>query len=147
MNRILPAVLLVACASAAHASQEGVLVLSSFRLESAGIGASGKIVVEGKQDEKGQVVSLKVNAFGKEYVVPKEKLAGLGELLANGIRISYEAGYAELGGRTVYIQLQTGFTSGTREQALVTVKENGKIEVGKVEKAEAHWPDTNPERK
>lgn len=135
MKRVL-FILLLAVASAAYASQEGILALSSFRLESAGIGSSGKVVVEGKQNEKSQIVSLKVSAFGKDYVVPKEKLAGLSELLANGIRISYEAGYAELGGRTIYVQLQMGFTSHTRMQVLVTVTEDGKIEVGKIEKAQ-----------
>jgi len=137
MNRVLLITFLLAAASASYASQEGILALSSFRIESAGIGSSGKVVVEGKQNEKSQIVSLKVSAFGKEYVVSKEKLAGLAELLANGIRISYEAGYAELGGRTIYIQLQMGFTSSTRKQVLITVIEDGKVDMGKIENEEA----------
>ena len=103
--------------------------MSSFHLESAGIGSSGKIVVAGEQNEKQQIVSLTIKAFGKDYIIPKEKLSGLAELPANGIRLSYEAGYPQLGGRTIYIQFQMGFTSKTTKMALVTLSEDGKIEV------------------
>ena len=123
-------------AGTAQASEEGILALSSFRLESAGIGQSGKIVVEGRENKKWQVVNLKISAFGKDYVIPKEKLAGLAELSANGVRISYEGGYPMTGGRTIYIQFQMGFTSWTKQKALVTVSENGRIDVGKVETEE-----------
>ncbi len=126
-------IVLLALVCGASASQEGALPLSVFRLESAGIGSSGKVVVEGKQNEKGETINLKINAFGKEYVVPKDKLARLSGLHANGVQISYEAGYPNLGGRTIYIQFQVGFTSGPREQALVTLKEDGKIDVGRSE--------------
>jgi len=126
-------IVLLAVALSAPASQEGILALSSFRLESPGIGSSGKVVVEGKQSEKNKIVSLKIRAFGKDYVVPKEKLTPLSGLPSNGVRISYEAGHAEFGGRTIYIQFQMGFTSGTREQALVTLKENGKVDVSRAE--------------
>ena len=136
MNRVLLITLLLAVASVSYASKEGVLVLSNFHLESTGIGSSGKVIVEGKQNEKSQIMSLKISAFGKDYIVPKEKLDGLAELQANGIRISYEAGYTELGGRTIYVQLQMGFTSHTRMQTLITVTEDGKIEVGKIEKVQ-----------
>jgi hypothetical protein len=122
-------VLFFAMACIVHASKEGILEFSSFRLESAGIGSSGKVVVEGKQDDQSRIVSLKVEAFGKIFDVSQEKLAGLSGLSANGVRISYEQGYAQLGGRTIYIELQMGFTSGTRKQARVTIYESGAIEV------------------
>jgi hypothetical protein len=51
----LAIVLLLAFASSAHASKEGILAFSSFRLESNGIGSSGKITVEGKQNDKAQI--------------------------------------------------------------------------------------------
>lgn len=125
--------ILLAVAATAPASQEGILALSSFRLESEGIGSSGKVVVEGKRNDESKAVSLKISAFGKDYVVPEDRLAGLSRLSFNGVRISYEAGYAELGGRTIYIQFQAGFTSGTREKVLVTLTEDGKVEVIRTE--------------
>jgi hypothetical protein len=131
--RLTIALLLLAFTSVAYASKEGILAFSSFRLESTGIGSSGKVVIEGQQDERGHIVSLKVEAFGKTFEVPKEKLGGLAELPSNGVRISYEHGYAELGGRTIYVELQMGFTSGTRKQALVTIAESGAIEVSPIE--------------
>ena len=133
MKGLALAVLVVGVADSAYASQEGTLPISSFALESDGAGASGKITVAGKQNDKAQIVELRVRAFGKDYVVPPRQLALLAELRANGIRISYESGYEELGGKTVYIQLQVGFTSHTAQTALITIKENGKIEVGKVQ--------------
>ncbi len=125
--------LFIALTGFAHASQEGILAFSSFRLESAGIGSSGKVVVEGNQDESRRIVALKVEAFGKIFDVPKEKLAGLSELPSNGVRISYEHGYTQLGGRTIYVELQMGFTSGVRKQARVTIPESGAIEVTAIE--------------
>lgn len=131
--KLTVALLFFVFAGVAHASKEGILALSSFRLESAGIGSSGKVVVEGQQDDESRIVSLKVEAFGNIFYVPKEKLAGLSELPSNGVRISYEHGYARLGGRTIYIELQMGFTSGVRKQARVTITENGGIEVSAIE--------------
>lgn len=128
---------LLAFAAVAPASQLGILPLSSFRLESRGIGESGRVVITGTQNEKSEIVSLRVVAFGKEFIVPAEKLAGLAELRPNGIRICYEGGYPALGGRTIYIQLQMGFTSTTHKQALITITEEGKIDVGAVDARDA----------
>ncbi len=76
--------------------RKGILPLSNFRLESDGIDGSGKVVVEGKGDKDGHLVSLKVTAFGRDYLLPKDKVAQFSRLMANGVQISYEAGYAEL---------------------------------------------------
>jgi hypothetical protein len=131
MRRLILTIFILAFATRAFASKEGILPLSAFRLESDGIGKSGKVVVEGKGDEDGHIISLKVTAFGREHVIPKEKLAELRGLMTNGVRITYDAGYAEVGGRTVYVDLQMGFPSGTRGQRYIAVKENGTIEIGK----------------
>jgi hypothetical protein len=140
MKALVLAILLLASASSAHASKEGILAFSTFRLESNGIGSSGKITVEGKQNDKAQIVALRMSAFGRDYVVPPAKLRQLAELPSNGVRISYEAGYKELGGRTVYIQLQMGFTSDTTKQALVTIAEDGEIVVSEVQETEPDGP-------
>ena len=116
-KRVFLAMCLLALPACAVASKEGILPLSSFRLELDGIGQSGKIIVEGKGDTDGHLLSLKVTAFGKQYVVPRDRLAQF-RVTANGVRISYEAGYRETGGRTVYVQFQMGFTSGTQQEAI-----------------------------
>jgi hypothetical protein len=129
VNKLVLAVAVFVVADFAHASQEGALSLSKFRLESEGIGESGKIAVEGRVNDKQQLVELKVHAFAKDYVVPPKKLELLADLEPNGIRISYERGYEELGGRTVYVQMQLGFTCYTIQTALVTITEKGDIDV------------------
>jgi hypothetical protein len=46
----------------------------------------------------------------------------------NSIQISREAGYAELGGRTIYVKLGVGFTSGQLSRTrYVVVTEAGTI--------------------
>jgi hypothetical protein len=130
MKRVLFAVLLFGGVTRLGASQEGILPLTEFRVVSDGIGASGPVVVSGEQNKTEGIVSLKISAFGKIYDIPRKKLAGLKELAANGIRISYERGYDALGGRTVYVHLTMGFTSGTRKEVVVSVSEHGDTTVG-----------------
>ena len=107
------------------ASQEGTLSLSSFSLQSKGIGSSGPIAVEGKRDESGNLSQLVVNAFEKKISVAQDVLRKISKYNINGIQLSYESGYKELGGRTVYILFQKGFTSRIIEKTVLAVKENG----------------------
>lgn len=109
------------------AAKEGILPLSRFHIESVGIGDSGKIVVDGQQNERSQISHLTVHAFGKVYVVPQKNLDQLTEMTINGIQLSYTHGYKELGGREIYIQFQKGFTSGSVAQATLIINENGEI--------------------
>jgi hypothetical protein len=41
------------------------------------------------------------------------------------VQLSGEAGYKQLGGRTLYLILSMGFTSGSRDEKLVSVNERG----------------------
>jgi hypothetical protein len=129
MKSLIAVVVLASFVSSAQASKEGILPFSNFRIESDGIGKSGKVIVEGKQGKDDRLISLKVTAFGKQYVIPKDRLAELKGLAANGVRLSYDHGYVETGGRTIYVQFQMGFTSSTRERALITLTEDGTIRI------------------
>ena len=124
-SRYLLCFLLFVCFSA-NASQEGGLRFSSFVTESDGIGTSGPIKVSGTQNIKG-IESLKVNAFGRLYELNAKQLKELQPFGANGLQLTYEHGYKELGGRTIYIILSTGFTSKTVRRKLVSVSESGSI--------------------
>jgi len=132
-NKILLAFL--ACfflQSIAFASQEGVLDLSNFTVKSKGIGSSGPVLITGARNEQNEFVSLKIEAFGKEYNVSPEGLKKIPEGFYNGIQLSYEHGYKELGGRTIYIVLQMGFVSKTDNRALITLSENGDIKIEEI---------------
>ncbi len=134
MNRHLHIIALVVVLlnpPAAVASQEGVLRLSTFNLSSPGIGQSGPVVISGEQD-KNQFISLTVRAFGRTASLSKDQLAKLRGGFINGLQISYEAGYRELGGRTIYIVLSEGFTSGLQETQLIIINEQGVVEVNNV---------------
>ena len=62
----------------------------------------------------------------------KEQLAQVRGGLVNGLQISYEAGYAELGGRTVYVILSKGFTSGVQQSQTIIATEQGSVKVKSV---------------
>jgi hypothetical protein len=109
-------------------SQEGVLSFSKISFESEGIGTSGPVSVLCKNN-KNEIHYLEVNAFGKKYILSQRDLKKISKLPYNGIQLSYEQGYKELGGKTVYIVLVFGFKSGTKEKIAITVVENGTIEI------------------
>ncbi|MDD5070663.1 MAG: hypothetical protein PHV17_08040 [Candidatus Omnitrophica bacterium] len=111
------------------ASQEGALKLSSFVLESKGIGESGPVLVNGIVAESNNVTSLSIKAFGKDYEVVNDELAKIPKAFYNGIQLSYEKGYQSLNGRQIYIILQSGFISGVNKRVLISVSENGDISV------------------
>jgi len=111
------------------ASQEGVLRLSSFTMQSEGIGESGPVSVSGTTNEENEFTELTVKVFGKEYKLSDEDLKKIPAKPYNGIQLSYEAGYKELGGKTLYIILQVGFTSGIKERTLIIITESGSIQV------------------
>ena len=129
MHRAVAAILCALLSAAPlSASQEGVLVLGSFKVESPGIGESGPVVVSGRQNASG-FERLEVSAFGKVFTLTKTQLKELRGGLTNGLQFSYEGGYSDLGGRTIYLRFSKGFTSGVAEAKLVTITESGSITV------------------
>ena len=115
--------------SNAYSSEEGVLSFSSFIFKSKGIGESGPVIVSGEKNNKNEIVFLNIEAFGKKYELTKKNLKSIPKLPYNGIQLSYEHGYKELGGKTIYISFQLGFNSGVKEKILIIITENGKIEI------------------
>jgi hypothetical protein len=113
-------------AGGVSASQEGLLVLKAFALDSPGIGDSGPVKVSGAQSDRG-ITLLRIEAFGKTFNVGHDQLRQLRGFNANGVQITYLGGYVELGGRTIYVIFHQGFTSRTVAQRYV--QENGSVAV------------------
>ena len=84
---MLPLLVLIFMQSIAFASEEGVLNLSSFAIKSEGIGGSGPVQVIGVANNERVVTSLKIEAFGKEYVFLQEELAKIPKGFYNGIQL------------------------------------------------------------
>ncbi|MCG8337597.1 MAG: hypothetical protein MJE63_24110 [Proteobacteria bacterium] len=120
---------LVLISNTCHASVEGVLELSKISLHSNGIGESGSVSIFASKGKNKRYTSFVVKAFGKEYKLSNSDLNKLAELAFNGIQISYETGYEILGGKTLYIILQSGFTSGIKKKVLITITESGSIAI------------------
>ncbi len=112
----------------ASSSVEGLLRMSAFALESPGIGDSGSVKVSGSQSERG-ISLLRIEAFGKKFNLSAEQLKDLSGFNANGIQITYEGGYEEVGGRTIYVIFSRAFTSGSVAQCFVAVTESGSVAV------------------
>ena len=110
------------------ASQEGVLAIGELRITSPGIGESGPIEVTATRGPNG-FSALAIRAFGRTSTLTEAQLAALHGQFVNGVQLSYEAGYKELGGRTVYIVLSKGFTSGIQEAQRISVDERGTVTV------------------
>ena len=126
--RITIAFLLIALSIPTFASKEGVLTLGKLQLESEGLGESGPVKVSGTQSSTG-MTSLRVDAFGKTIQLSPQQLATLHGGLYNLIQLSYERGYKELGGRTIYIKLGTAFTSGEGASIFIAISEDGKVKI------------------
>ncbi len=128
--RFAIALILLTLSSASFASQEGILILDKLFLESAGIGESGPVKVSGTQTPTG-ITSLQVQAFGKSVQLNPAQLKALDGGQYNSIQLSYEGGYKELGGRTIYIKLSKSFTSGEVASVFIVITEDGKVKVAK----------------
>lgn len=126
---VLPLFMAMVLQSVSFASEEGVLNLSDFTIKSVGIGNSGPVQITGVVDKERVVASLKIEAFGKEYSLSQDELTKVPKGFYNGIQLSYEEGYKQLGGKTVYIILQMGFVSGVRSRVLITFTESGTIKI------------------
>ena len=118
----------VALPSDVIASKEGLLSLNAFALESPGIGQSGPVKVAGAQSAAG-ITLLRIEAFGKTLNIGPDQLRQLRGFNANGVQITYEAGYVDLGGRTIYVIFSRGFTSGVVLQRYVSLTETGVVAV------------------
>jgi hypothetical protein len=86
------------------AIQLGLLIIVISSCDSEGIGSSGPVSISGKQEATG-ITAMTIKAFGRAYELGKEHLDQLKSMRVNGMQLSYEGGYKELGGRTLYIQL------------------------------------------
>ncbi|MEW5735147.1 MAG: hypothetical protein AB1921_09850 [Thermodesulfobacteriota bacterium] len=129
MKRILFIAALCLIAQNAYASKMGVLSFSRFAVESEGIGDSGKVSVQGVKDGEGRYREITITAFGKVFQVPESVLNQIPAKYQNGIETCYEAGYAETGGRTVYVMFFKGFTGDGEDKVLLSVSENGAITI------------------
>ena len=126
---IIATMLTMLSAGLCHASEEGLLPLSTLTAESAGIGKSGPISVIARKDNSNQWIEVTISAFGKEFSLNEDQRKQLDGEFVNGLMLSYEEGYEDLGGRTVYIIFIRGFSSGIKMRQLVSIAENGTISI------------------
>lgn len=119
---------LVFFGAGAQASQEGLLPLTTFQFQSTGNGDTGSVSVWGSVGDRG-LSELNVSAFGKHFTLNSEQLKMLRGLDVNGCQLSFEHGYKEVGGRTLYVKLTKGFTSGIDRAATVVIQEDGSVAV------------------
>ncbi len=112
---------LVSAAVVGFANQERLIPLSGFRLE-----AAGGFIVEGKQNDQGDIVALSIVAFGSKHTAAMSVLEQLRGCHANGIRVVSDVGIV---GRFVHVQFESGFVSYTKALRVLTVSAGGEFRV------------------
>jgi hypothetical protein len=109
-------------------SQVALLPISKFEVATVGKGDSGAIRIFGTQNAQG-IDSLTVEAFGRKTNLSQKDLAQLKGLFSNGLVLSYEHLFAELGGRTVYLLFIDGFDANSDASCTVEVSESGAVRI------------------
>ena len=107
------------------------MTLTSIQLDSAGLDNSGPVHVEASQTDHG-IDQLKVSVFGRLQTLTPSQLRSLSGGPFNSIGLSYSRGYSEVGGRSVYLLLCQGFSSGVKLVAIITITEQGSVRVDNV---------------
>ena len=129
MAALAGACVLLSPFGSARASQEGQLAWSAFTIESPGIGSSGSVTVSGRQGATG-LTAMTIKAFDRQIALAKPQLDALKPLRMNGMQLSFEAGYKERGGRTLYVKMLSGFVApGDRVEKVLVINERGDVEV------------------
>lgn len=111
---------------AALASQEGISPLESFALTAIEEGTPVEIVGEAN---RGVLSKLRVAAFGKEFFLSREHIEQLKSFVFNGVQVSAEPGYQIVGGRTLFVSLQRGWSSSVDSRIVISISEDGRIKV------------------
>nr|BDD43614.1 hypothetical protein 8 [Gammaproteobacteria bacterium] len=112
----------------AGASKEGMLPLTSFKIESVGLDSSGPVVIFGKSNNY-KIIQLTVEAFGENFQVSQEIISELGEMYTNGISISFESGYKVAGGRAIYVTFSKSYVASEKQRITLIIQENGNLKV------------------
>ena len=99
---------------------------ATLRFEADGDDDTGKVSVELRQEPRGRIVSSKVSAFGREFMLPEEKLhSHPGDRWA-GIMVWQNTGML---GQTLFIRLDS-----QEWQAVIEIDPAGRIKVSRRER-------------
>lgn len=82
----------------------------------------------GSQTSDG-ISNLRIVSFGREYILTAPLILQLRNFSVNGIQLSYEEGYKEYGGRTLYVTFTQGFTFGSVRLKVLSVNEKGGMRI------------------
>ncbi len=129
MKYVLVAMVCLALAGPVSASQEGALPIAEIAITWEGGEGWGPIMASGSRNPDGSLQRFAVMAFDRTIELPAPILAELSRIRFNGVLLSAETGYPELGGRTAYLHFVVGFTSGVVDSVIVAVDEGGNARI------------------
>jgi hypothetical protein len=115
--------------SCCYASQEGIIQANEISFHSNGIQNSGPIHVQMNSGKSGAITSFSIFAFGKPYSLTNAELSKIPKNLYNGLNVTYERGYLDLGGQTLYIVLSSRFSGATRFETIITFTETLPVQI------------------
>ena len=103
--KLLLPMILAAFGSFGMASEEEIPAWKSVRVECEDVPEAGKIVFAAASSA-GKFSSCEVSAFGTPHKLAGPELEKLRNFSLDGLRITHEAGYPQLGGHTVHFKLR-----------------------------------------
>jgi hypothetical protein len=113
------------------ASQEGTLPWTAFTIQTSDQDNwTNGVTITGTQSTTG-VTSLKVTAFKRDFILTTAQIKQLRGFSANGLLVSFETGWKEFGGRTLYLTFQVGFGAGVQETLVIRLNEQGEVKIEK----------------
>jgi hypothetical protein len=95
-------------ASLLSASEEDYLEWQSVQVSCFENKEAGKVALSALVADQG-ITSLTVTAFGRDYSVPESDLPKIRNCPLNSVRLTHEAGYAQLGGHMVHAKFRRSY--------------------------------------
>lgn len=120
--------LVLVTANSAQASKEGMLWLSTFSVESAGISSSGPVRIRGIA-EHGHISNLEIHAFKKKFFLNPQQLFQIKNFAVNGLSLSFETGFKSSGGKILYVLLSQGLSAGPDSEKVIEISEENGIRI------------------
>ena len=113
--------------TATHGSEEEYLPWQEVRIVCAERAETGKVELRARMVSN-ELAAVSITAFGKKHDVPAADVAKLRGFPLRDLRLTHEAGYAELGGHTVHLRLtRVWYEAGQlMEETLVVSVSQGK---------------------
>ncbi len=133
---VVLALSMMSLTTTSFASKEVIVSANMLTFRSNGFGRTGPISIDVEASDSGSISMVKISAFGKTEKLNIQELQKIPKSNYNGIYVTYESGYKEVGGHTLYIVLTTGLHDYKAFETMMIFTETLPIEIFEKKKRE-----------